>query len=198
MLVLRCSTELALIEPSADSGFVTWVDVALHKSEVDISRVGSARFAIIHGGEVLNCGESMSDVLDADSQELHDLDDVFFDDNVLKESYQNGEGLDVLYFREIEVTELWRGRLIEEAIVHRIIHAYGGGCGIAVMPVEDRQEAERWERLGFKTLALAPRPSCVGYVAMDLSMKQPRVVDVEDRDDHFAIEPVGACDESPD
>jgi hypothetical protein len=187
MLVLKCSTEIAILEPSVDAGLVTWLEITVHDAESELAPVGRARVAVIHGGEALNYGESIHDVLDADGQELADLDDVFFDKDGLKEKYENGMGSDLLYFADLELAAGWQNRMIEQAAARRITEVFGGGCSIAIMTVADLMEAERWEKVGFSMMALAPTASRVGYVAMDLSMKQPRIVERER--DSFGVEP---------
>ena len=197
MLVLKCQTEIPLCEPSADGGYVQWIDVTVAQADTDIGRIGSARVAIILGGPVMNHGESIHDVLDADSQELCDLDEVFYDDGHLKEAYENGEGQNVLYFSEIDIAPQWTGKMIEEVVVDRILDTLGNGCAIAVMPVSDKMEAARWEALGFTEMALAPRAMQTGYVARDQSLKQPRVREcgAGDDEDRFEIRPHDADDE---
>lgn len=74
----------------------------------------------------------MCKVLDADSEELFGLDDVFFDDDeYLKPDYVNRVGFNVMYFAEVELLPAWR-RKVEQALVRRIADTWGQGCAIAV------------------------------------------------------------------
>jgi hypothetical protein len=187
MLIFTCQTEIALRQPDEQSGFITWFDVRVVDEETKVE-VGHVRFARILGGEAMNRGVSMLDILDSDGDELVALHDVFFDGDVLKEVYENGNGQDCIYFSEIELDDAWRGRTIEDALVQRVIATLGAGCAIAIIPVEDRREAARWERSGFTHLALAPSAKRTGYVVNDLSKEQPFVVETNDYRTRFAIE----------
>ena len=104
MLIVKCTTDFALREPDAETGFVSWFDMSIHHADSELGALGGARVALIHGGEACNYGEPIVDVLDADSAELHDLYSVFYDDDGgLKPPYANGGGQDVIYFSELEV-----------------------------------------------------------------------------------------------
>ena len=182
------------MEPDVDAGLVTWLDVEIevYDDAIEVGRntleVGRARIALIHGGEALNRDEPIEDVLDADSQELHDLHEVFFDGEGLKEVYENGNGNDVFYVSEIEIAEAWRGKNIEAAVVRRLVDVWAGGAAIAVVPVADLMEAQRWATAGFALMALAPTAHSCGYVAMDLTMRHPSVIEEENH--VFRFEPV--------
>jgi hypothetical protein len=177
VLIVKCTTDFALREPDAETGFVSWFDMSIHHADSELAALGGARVALIHGGQACNYGEPIVDVLDADSAELHDLYSVFYDDDGgLKPPYANGGGQDVIYFSELEVATGLQGRKVEEALVRRTTEVLGGACAIAVMPVVDHVEAERWEAAGFTLIALAPTATHCGYVAMDLTMKSPPFV----------------------
>lgn len=195
MLVLKFSAEATLMDRSADGGFITWIDVTIQVNDpnVEVGRteieIGSGRLAMVHVAEAFNQGESLEDILDADSQEIYDLYEVFFKGRTLREPYENGDGMDVLYVADLELAAEWHDRLIEEAVVRRTIETWGGGCAIAVLPVNDLAEAHRWEAAGFGLMALAPKAQSSGYVAMDLSMKHPRIVEADAEGHRFRIEP---------
>ena len=75
------------------------------------------RIALIHVGDAMNRGIEMREVLDADSEELFALYDVFFDDeHFLKPDYCSGIGFNVMYFARVDVVPAWHGRRIEEAL----------------------------------------------------------------------------------
>jgi hypothetical protein len=190
MLLLRCSAEVAVMEPDVDVGFVTWLEVVIERRDDDDAEteIGRAKLALIHLGEVYNQGEDIAEVLDADSRELCDLHDVFFDGDELRPAYVNGGGLDLLYVAEIEVAPEWQGRMIEEAVVRRLGDAWGGSCNVIIMPVEDLVAASRWERVGFTMMALTPSATRTGYVALDPTLLQPRIVPVDLGKDAYMVE----------
>lgn len=188
MLVLECKTSFAISEPNVDHGFVTWLEIGVQHIESQLGPIGQVRVALIHAGEAMNYGESIHEVLDADSQELTDLDPIFFSDGALKEAYQNGNGQDIIYFADVNVAERWQDRMIEHAAVRRVAEVFGGGCAIAVIPVDDLHDAQRWESVGFTMIARAPTASRTGYVAMDLSLRQPRMVENDCDDPRFSVE----------
>ncbi len=68
-------TQVVLDEPSADQGLVTWFEVRILEGfeGADDAAIGRARVARVHVGQALDAGESVLDVLDADSGELESL-----------------------------------------------------------------------------------------------------------------------------
>jgi hypothetical protein len=188
MLVLKLDTQIPLAEPTASFGFINWLDISIR--EFDSSNpapVGHARVAVLLCGEALNHGESMHEVLEEDSEGLGVLDGIFFEDGSLKDDYGNGVGSDLLYFDDLELRVDWHGRNVEEAVVRRVLDAWGQGCAIGVMPVKNADEASRWKRIGF-VVAQEPSPTEQGYLYMDLSLKQPRVAQSDDEGHAFSID----------
>jgi hypothetical protein len=189
VLIAELKTEIPLAEPDADSGLVTWLDIAIRQGDPDADvRVGSARLAIIQAAEAVDRGISLVDVLDADSDDLLSLHDVFFDDHGLKEDFTNGTGLNALYVSSIELMLPWRGRKIEEALVRRVSDLWGQGCAIAIMPLTNPDESRRWLDLGF-VVARKPTRDQIGYAYLDLSLAAPEVVVADDDGDRFEIAP---------
>ncbi len=189
MLVLKLGTEIPLAEPTEDFGFITWLDIAIREFDsANASPVGSARVAVLHCGEALNHGISMHDVLDEDSEGLARLDRIFFEDGSLRDEYGNGGGTDVLFFESLELQADWRGRNVEEAVARRVLDVWGQGCAIGVMPVNNEEEASRWEAIGFEG-AQEPTAGEQGYVWLDLSLKHPRIVQADDKGHSFSIDP---------
>lgn len=171
--------EMALEEPSVDSGFVTWMDVKLMAEAPDeeIFPIGHARLARIHVGEAINAQQRLYDVLDADSAELEALYAVFFDDDAVHDRFAAGAGLDVLYIDAVTLEDGWRDRNIDLAVVRRVCDSVGAGCEIAVIEVASDAESAQWERMGFQRA-----PSEAGrFLYLPLAMKQARVVETEDR-----------------
>lgn len=188
MLVLKLDTQIPLAEPTASFGFINWLDISIR--EFDSSNpapVGHARVAVLLCGEALNHGESMHDVLDEDGEGLGVLDGIFFEDGSLNDEYGNGVGSDLLYFADLELRIDWHNRNVEEAVVRRVLDAWGQGCAIGVMPVKNAAEVSRWKALGF-LVAKEPELTEPGYLYMDLSLKQPRVTQVDDEGHSFRVD----------
>ena len=182
MLVLTLQTEMPLAEPNEEFGFVTWLDVTVRQFDAPTREsIGHARIAVIQVADAMNRGVAMRDVLDADSEELFGLDDVFFDDDeYLKPEYANGVGFNVMYFAEVELVPAWRGKRIEEALVRRVADTWGEGCAIAVVPVDD--EGERWREMGFQASEPTSR-----YVYLDLSLVHPELVAADEQGHAFVV-----------
>jgi hypothetical protein len=190
VLLLKTTGTTPLSEPDVDAGFVSRLDIELQTSSegaIDGATVGQLHVAIIHIAEAMNQNESIYEVLDADSAELEALYHVFLEDASFNERYENGAGSDRIYFERVEIVFGWHGRGIEEAAIQRVIQTSGHGCAIAVMPVADVAEVARWARLGFVP-ARDPSPGVLGYSTRDLSLKHPRVREVDVGADSFAIE----------
>jgi hypothetical protein len=187
MLVLDLKTAIPLAEPCADLGLVTWFDIAVRRADLDAQDlVGSARIAMIHVAESLDRGVPIIDALDADSEELLSLHDVFFDSGGLKDSFIEATGSNVLYVSSIELLLPWRGRRIEEALVRRIADTLGQGCAIAIVPVADASEASRWREIGF-AIARAPADGLHGYAYLDLALAHPELMAADDDGHRFEV-----------
>lgn len=189
MLVLSLKTEMPLSEPSVDYGFLTTLDVSVRQFDsASPDPIGQATVTVIHTADAMNRAVRMEDVLDADSEEMAQLFEVFFDDDeYLQPEFQNGAGFNVLYFGEIELVPTWRARHIEEAIVRRVVDTWGEGCAIAVIPVEGAGDVERWAALGFVVPGGHGAPA---FVYLDLSLKQPDVLPVDGDGHRFEVRPV--------
>jgi hypothetical protein len=189
MLAITVRTEIPLAAPDIGFGLVTWLDVIVRQFDAPGSdAVAQARVAMIHVADAKNQGVSLRAVLETASAELLALYDVFFaTDNFLKEEFQNGFGWNLMYFQHLEVSEPWRGRTIEEAVVRRIVSACGDGSAIAVMPVPTDVEARRWHRVGFEAVR-APELQRVGYAYLDLAREHPKISSADDDGHRFEIE----------
>lgn len=181
VLVLKVETEIPLADPNEDFGFVTRLAISVREFDSPTGTpIGTAEVALIHCAEALNKGVSISAVLDEDSEELAVLHGVFFEDDSLKEEYNNGVGLDVLYVETLELHPDWRGRKIEEAVVRRVFDVWGTGCAIGVMVLASPDESSRWEAMGFELVDDAEgTTSAALFVVMDLSLRQPMVVEAD-------------------
>ena len=169
-------TDFLLDEPTVDFGFVSWFEIRLVKhvaADDSELRTGTARAARIHVGEVINAGETLYDVLDADSGELERLHAVFLDEGGFRDEFRQGAGNDLLYLSHVTLEPRWQDRNVELAFMRRLCDTLGQGCEIAVVPSESDAEAARWERMGFQRLA--SDPAC-GLLYLPLAMQQARVV----------------------
>ena len=171
-------TELPLHEPDVDWGLVTWLRIRLLQGGPDDSEqpIGAAQAARIHIAAALNAGESLYDVLDADSADLEALHSVFFNDGELREEYCQGAGSDLLYIRHIELEPDWEGRNVDLALVRRLCDTLGEGCELAVMEVDSDAEAAHWQRMGFQRAA-SDRGQ---FLYLPLALHQARVVEAGD------------------
>jgi len=191
MVTLEIHAELALREPDIDIGLVTWIDVRiLARGDGAEKTVGTARAALILVATAAERGASMHDVLDADSGELEALYEYYFDEDGLRDEYNEGAGSDVLYVSAIELEPPWRGRCIELAAVRRLCDTIGHGCGIAVVRVDDDLRAHGWKRMGFEVTVPAAGDRA-GCMHLRLAYRAPRII--EDGDDRYRV--VSADDE---
>jgi hypothetical protein len=178
---LRISTSVSLSSPTADDGLVTWLSVDIVRLDGDEddrkeASLGNASVAMIHVGETANVGESLFDVLDADSDELHALTHVFFDEETrwLREPYANGTGSSLLYVSELEIEPPWQRRMIEQAAVRRLADTVGEGAAIVVVPFDVDTRRDPWMQIGF-TVVTEPTDGEDGYLVLDTSLKHPRL-----------------------
>lgn len=167
-------TETCLDEPDADEGLITWLDVEAVDDRDDLEvAAGRASVAIIH---VAVAEGELLDGLDADSGELCELFDVFFDQGGLREGLAEGFGHDVLYVRGMEIEAPYATRNLDFAIVRRLADTVGQGCELVVMRSESPEHCRRWEQIGFRRTRPA---NDAGWMHLHMAYLQPRVVDSE-------------------
>jgi hypothetical protein len=102
-----------------------------------VSRVGRLQAYRIHAGLAREAGESIFDVCDAHSQDLHEVYAALFDpaEGDLKESVRNRFDVfdtDVLVLDYILLSPKWRGLKIGLLATRKLIDLLGGGCGLVV------------------------------------------------------------------
>jgi hypothetical protein len=172
-------TQVVLDEPSADQGLVTWFEVRILEGfeGADDAAIGRARVARVHVGQALDVGESLLDVLDADSGELEAIYHVFFDEGGFRDEFVQGAGSDLLYVSEVRLEPGWEGRNIDLALVRRLCDTLGQGCEVAVIPCRSSTDGERWQRLGF---AVAGSAKEAGYLYLPLGSRPARVAPNDD------------------
>jgi hypothetical protein len=99
--------------------------------------VGKVKAYRIHVDLAHQAGESVFDVCDAHSQDLHEIYAALFDPvtDDLKESVRHqidGFDSDVLILDYILLSPRWRGLKIGLLAARKLIDLLGGGCGLAV------------------------------------------------------------------
>jgi hypothetical protein len=204
---LRVVADIGLGEPNVDHGFVTWLDVELlvddpeeradrTSGDGDASAgpdagldgglfdpdepVGRARVAIILANEVVNQGEDLVEVLDADSSDLGALSGVFFEGGELQDRFSDtAVGQNLLFVSDVQIDDGWNGRNLDLALVRRLCDTLGSGCALAVMEYEAEAEREHWERMGFQVTEPPSNRRAFGYLHLPLGVRNPRVVDPE-------------------
>jgi hypothetical protein len=202
MLTLKVETDLALSEPNLEFGLITRWAITVCESDATRSRsIGSAQFALIHCASALNLRVPICDVLDEDSADLSALYPVFFEKNSLKERYQGGAGMDIIYVEALELQPEARARNVEQAIVRRVFDTFGASCAIGVMDLLAPEDLTRWETLGFELVEEAETMSGDSqFLVMDLARVHPRVFEVEGQENAFVLVdgPDGEDDEDDD
>jgi hypothetical protein len=194
MLRLSSSTCIAVEEPSADSGFITWHDILIERdARVDngddagggdleeVEQIGRAKLAIVHVGALLESDDtSLYDVLDAESGDLEALYPLYFDDDEdwFKDEFASAAGVDLGYIQELTIDAAWQGRNIELAVVQRLNETLAAGCKVLVMALSSPEEVEHWEQMGFEVPA--GEDSEPSLVHLNNEGTHPRVVPVED------------------
>src|SRR5438067_2364569 len=100
-------------------------------------RVGRVKAYRLHADLAFEAGESLFDVGDAHSQQLHDVYTALFDPTVVDvqeivrgkfEVFDN----DVLVLDYILLSPGWRGLKLGLLAARKLIDMVGGGCGLAV------------------------------------------------------------------
>ncbi len=182
---LKISTEIPLSEPDADCGLVTWLNVvvvAIHEDPEPEPEIGRVKAAIIHVG----CANGdLFFALDADSGELEQLYQVYFDGDWFKEELYHGVGHDMLYVSEVEIDPAYRDRNIELAVVRRLCDTLGSGCELAVIYAEDEASSEHWKHMGFE---LSMAGETTGLMHLAQAFRNPRVDD-PNGEGHFKVLP---------
>ena len=190
MLRMHVSSNIALQEPDADEGLITWSSITVYYGDEpgEDERVGEAMVALVHVREAANTGQDLLAALDADSAELEALYHVYFQDDWIKDQFLDGSGSDLLYVADIDLAPAYDGRNIDLAIVRRLCDTIGHGCGLAVIPYESKAEIAHWSRMGF-SVSTPGKPT--GWLHMMLGDRTARIAGPDD-DGRFKIVPNAA------
>jgi hypothetical protein len=102
-----------------------------------VFKVGKVKAYRIHTDLARQAGESVFDVCDAHSQEMHEVYAALFDlaTDDLKESVRDqidGFHSDVLVLDYVLLSPRWRGLKLGLLAARKLIDLLGGGCGLAV------------------------------------------------------------------
>jgi hypothetical protein len=99
--------------------------------------VGLVRAYRIHGALAEAAGESLFDVCDCHSQEMHNLYAALFDpegDGLREDIRESFDVLDpdILVLDHVLLAPRWRGLKLGLMVARKMIDLLGGGCGLAV------------------------------------------------------------------
>jgi hypothetical protein len=102
-----------------------------------VTHVGKVKTYRIHTALAREAGESLFDVCDCHSQELHEIHAVLFDPETgdLRESVRNPFDVfdaDVLVIDYVLLSPRWRGLKLGLLAARKMIDLLGGGCGLVV------------------------------------------------------------------
>jgi hypothetical protein len=167
-----------------------------------VRRVGKVRAWRIHAGLAERYGESLFDVCDAHSQEMHDIHTLLYEPNGygFKESFVDALDAmdsDCLVLDYVVLNPKWRGLKVGLLAARKAIDLLAGGCGLVVcdiaplrheahqfvgvpaswIPSQDKREATRklrryFGRLGFRRLGKTP------YFALSMARLSPTLADL--------------------
>ena len=118
---------------SAYSGIIT----CTHDETGKVTKVGRVAALKVHAGLALDAGESLFDVCDAHSQELHFIHTLLFesDDCGFKEKWVrkfDAIESDFLVLDYVVLSPKWRQLRFGLLAVRKLVDLIGGGCGLAV------------------------------------------------------------------
>jgi hypothetical protein len=118
---------------SAYSGIITCTDDETGK----VAKVGKVAALKVHAGLAQNAGESLFDVCDAHSQELHLLQTLLYEPDefgfkeALVRKFDAIES-DFLVLDYVILSPKWRKLKLGLLAVRKLVDLIGGGCGLAV------------------------------------------------------------------
>jgi hypothetical protein len=137
-ILLRTRTSLhADGEPtdfiSAYSGIITCTDDETGK----VTKVGRVAALKVHAGLALDAGESLFDVCDAHSHELHSIHTILYQSDgygFRKKWVRKFDAMesDFLLLDYVVLSPKWRKLKLGLLAVRKLVDLIGGGCGLAV------------------------------------------------------------------
>jgi hypothetical protein len=124
-------------EPDEFVSTHTGVIQCLREKDHRVVNVGKVKAYRVHADLARQAGESVFDVCDAHSQELHEVYAALFDpaEDDLKEDIRgrfDALDSDVLVLDYVLLSPRWRGLKLGLLAARKLIDLLGGGCGLAV------------------------------------------------------------------
>jgi hypothetical protein len=103
-------------------------------------KVGKVHAYRVNVGQAVDQGQSLFDVFDAHSQQMHFLHTLLFEPNrdIFKESLFRGFDaleMDLLIIDYVILAPQWRGLKLGLLAVRKMIDLLGGGCGLTVADI---------------------------------------------------------------
>jgi hypothetical protein len=130
-----------------------------------VTKVGRVTALRVHAGLAHNAGESLFDVCDAHSDELHNLHALLYEPDryhfreELMARFEATES-DLLVLDYVLLAPKWRGLRLGLLAVRRLVDLVGGGCGLAVSLIAPlRHEAASALRVPPSWLPRHPDPA---------------------------------------
>lgn len=179
MIRLRLETDLRVSEPNEDEGLVVrWrvVIVRDHDDEVREDIIGRVRALVVHYGEAVDVGAKLEHVMDGELATLHR---ALFTDGWLRDdlSFESTNGTALLYIEDLDLSDEWRERLVDLAVVRRLCETLGQGCSVAALNGNEARRAQEWRRIGF----CIDREPGEPFLVLDLSKRVPHLREGFDR-----------------
>ena len=172
MIRLRLDTDLKVSEPNEDDGLVVRWRVAIvrdHDDDVREDVIGSVNAWVIQYGGAADVGAKLALVMDGSLRPLHRA--VFTEDGWLREDFEDASGTALLYVENLDLSDEWRDRLVDLAVVRRLTETIGQGCSLTVLNGNEARRAPQWGRIGFSLIVGTEEP----FLALDMSKRTPHL-----------------------
>jgi hypothetical protein len=99
------------------------------------------------------------------------LHHALFKDGWLRDDFDGASGTALLFIEAIDLGDEWRERLVDLAVVRRLVETLGTGCSLAVLNGNEAGRCQTWERLGFSLL----REPGELYLVLNLNERTPHL-----------------------
>lgn len=169
---LRVDTDLTVNEPNEDDGLVVRWRVAIvrdHDDDVREDVLGSVSAWVIQYGGAVDVGAKLDLVMAGSLEPLHRA--VFTEDGWLREDFEDASGSALLYIETLDLSDEWRDRLVDLAVVHRLGETIGQGCSLTVLNGTEARRTSQWGRIGFALVAGAEEP----FLALNMGKRIPHL-----------------------
>lgn len=173
MIRLRLDTDLKVCEPNEDDGLVVRWRVAIvrdHDADMREDVIGSVNAWVIQYGGAVDVGAKLDLVMDgAGLMPVYRA--VFTRDGWLREDFEDASGTALLYIETLDLSDEWRDRLVDLAVVRRLSETLGQGCSLTLLNANEARRAPQWGRIGFALIVGAEEP----FLALDMSKRMPHL-----------------------